>query len=274
MKTTITLFLISLTFYCYGQTYDLKDFVETPAPKPGSPEWYSLNNYKNFKDFKTEVVNGKLNISDFDGKTKLEYKLPYGVLWAINEGEIGGELFYLPDDTTQKTIYINGKPKMLEDESRGIFAMAAKDEPSKSRLKVKQFVVHGGNVGIDWFFKFRDSLYFMEGMANMSINKGAIYKIDMKKDGGSITKVMSFDDAPQSMVIKDDTIYIATFKRFYLLNNWKKEMELDDLFWEGLYPNSLAIKDKTTLYTGLRGGYAKINLKTKQITFYKYNPAH
>ncbi|HSY76055.1 MAG TPA: hypothetical protein VK890_04315, partial [Bacteroidia bacterium] len=80
-----------------------------------------------------------------------------------------------------------------------------------------------------------------------------------------------FEDAPDAFAIYDSTLFIASHQSFYLVhNNLKKEVVLRNVFWRSLYPNSIAIMDYKHVYIGIRGGYVKLNLKTKQLTFYKY----
>ncbi|MES2378342.1 MAG: hypothetical protein V4553_17250 [Bacteroidota bacterium] len=269
MKILLTLFILSFSAVCFGQTHDLKDFIETPAPKPYSPEWYTMGG-KNWKSYKTSIVKGKLNITDLNNNNRgAEYKLPGGTLWAINVGEFGGTLYYQPNDTTLKYFNVNGKPTNLKSYNRNFYTHMLHDSTQKSRLKSSQFELMGGN--IDSFFKYRDSIYFIEGLAHMGINRGAVYKIEVNEQGCNIKKVLEIDNAPASFLIKGDRIYLATFGRFYIFNKWKKELELDNLFWTGLGPNELVMANKNTLYTGIIGGYAKIDLKAKKVTLYKYS---
>ncbi|MES2810173.1 MAG: hypothetical protein V4619_16190 [Bacteroidota bacterium] len=269
MKAGLTLLIIFLKITCFGQQYDLKDFVEIPSSKLDRKERESLN--RSGKFFRAEFIKGKFVITDRQSnQTKAEYNLPYGSLWWDNRGEFGGMLYYEPKDTSIKIININGRPDTLQNYSKHWFNILYADSSVKSRLKKEQFTLHFQHCHVDAVFRYRDSLYFTEGLAHGLQSNGDIYNINLNKNGGTITKSISLGDAYQAILVKNDKIYLVTHKGFCVINNWKKELELTNAPWEILYPDGLVMTDNNTLYTGIYGGYAKIDLQKKSIILYKY----
>ncbi len=137
MRTLLTLLIISLSLACFGQTYDIKDFEEVPAPKYYSKEWYGFNGSK--WEFSPEIIKGKLIIKDFKYEPAKDHLLPFGALWTINLGEFGGVLYYQPNDTSQNVININGKTDTLKNYSRTYYAITTSDKQVRARFKNKQF---------------------------------------------------------------------------------------------------------------------------------------
>ncbi len=45
---------------------------------------------------------------------------------------------------------------------------------------------------------------------------------------------------------------------------------MESLFWAGLYPNSIAVKESAHIYVGMLAGYAVVNTETQQVSFFKF----
>ncbi len=63
---------------------------------------------------------------------------------------------------------------------------------------------------------------------------------------------------------------MATMANFYVLKDFQKEMLFSNLFWMGLYPNSIAVMDEQNVFVGMRGGITQLDLVAKKLKFYKY----
>ncbi len=216
----------------YGQTSVIipKEFVETVLPESGSDEWYSLFYLQN--DFGVNIIDGKLEINKADEVDKCELNISNGKLTGVNRGEWGGTLSFVPTDTT------------------------------KSKVEIKR-----GN--IKFIFTFEDKIYFIEGLAHLSLSSGALYELDNTKGGFTYKKLIDFDDAPVGFSIYQDKFLIATHERFYVVQDFKKELIFQDTYWSGLYPNSIAVLDDKNVFIGMRGGIGKLDLTTKTFKFYK-----
>ena len=224
------LFLIPLT--ASSQTFPESDFTKEIPPVYSTDPWYVLN--QSPYDFAVAVNNGKLEISDYKEKKKCELVLPAGNLFGLDNGEFGGKLTYKPADGAKPTVNI-------------------KD----------------GN--IKYIFSLSDTIYFIEGLAHLSINEGAMYKLDTTGNKFTVSKILSFYDAPEAFAMYNDMLLIAGHQNFYIIHkNIMADILLKNMFWRGLYPNSIAAIDDKHIYIGIRGGYVKLNLKTKEVTFYKY----
>lgn len=222
-----------LTFCACGQPQIIipLEFVETIPPKPESAEWFSLNYSQN--EFRTEIIDRQLTISKTKEKDRCEFKLSNGTLIGINRGEFGGQLKFLPLDTTQKEI-----------------------------------VIKGGN--IEFIFPFKEKIYFIEGLAHMGYSGGALYELEITNNKFVFKKLLDFEDAPEAFTIYQDKFLIAGHESFYIIKNFKKEIILEETFWDNLYPNSIAVFDDKNVFIGIRSGIVKLDLTTKDLRFYKY----
>ena len=270
MKSLIFIILFMAAVSCFGQTFPLSDFTETEAPAYGTKDWYALN-YQPL-GFSVRMVNGQLQISRDEPTVGFEYFIPEGLLKGVNSGEFGGGLFFKPNDST-KAYHINGKlPSPYQHYAENMYSLRL--FPLGKYLKVdqlKQLVPLGGS-NPQTIFKYKDTLYVIDESGNvMAGAMGLIYSVDLKGDNFTISDKYKFKDPVTAIAIKSDTLMFATYKGFYVISNNKQEMVMDNLFWVGLYPNSIAVADKNTIYVGMRGGYVKLNLQTRDMVFYKYN---
>ena len=233
-KTTyILLTILSLfSLISYGQTPIIipKEFIETVPPKAGSDEWYSLNYSRN--EFGVKIVDGKLEIKKVDEINKCELNISNGKLEGVNRGEWGGNLTFVPKDTT------------------------------KGNVEIKL-----GN--IKFIFMFQDKIYFIEGLAHLSISSGALYELENRNDNFSYKKLIDFEDAPEAFTIYQNKLLIATHENFYIIKDFKKELLIKDAFWSNLYPNSIAVIDEKNVFIGMRSGLVKLDLTSKLLNFYK-----
>lgn len=227
--------LLLLVFFistCSGQNTILipKEFKGTIPPKAESKEWYKLNYSKN--DFEVKITNNKLQIKKNTKERECKLKTTSGTFFGKDLGEWGGQLTFVSNDSTPKTI------------------------------KIKD-----GN--IKFIFQFKNKIYFFEGLAHMDINKGALYKLDASKNSFSYEKIIDFDDAPQAFTIFKNKLLIASYQNFYLVKDFKKQVILKNTFWGGLYPNSIAVFNERNVFIGIRSGIVKLDLTTKTLKFYK-----
>lgn len=107
MKFCFLMLLIFCAFTIQAQVYNNSDFVESPTPK-SSKEIAGLYQANLFS---VQIINGNLQITDrAPHPSMLSYKTAHGTFWAENKGEWGGGVYYKPNDTTIKVIYLNRKP--------------------------------------------------------------------------------------------------------------------------------------------------------------------
>src|SRR5690606_29770876 len=146
--------------------------------------------------------------------------------------------------------------------------------------------INSGN--ITSIFEFNDKIYFIE--SNLIVIKrnehvysktkdfrigsrnASLYEIYMANGDFVTKKVGDFDENPYVMKIFNDKIFFASYSNFYVLENMEIKLKLADIYWSGLYPNSIAVKNEENIFVGIRGGFVKIDLTTRKIIFYKYQP--
>ena len=179
------------------------------------------------EDKSIRLRNNKIEVFSTPKIKNSELKFNDGILIGSNHGEWGGELVYKTDE---------------------------------KEIKIKE----GSIISI---FKLNNKIYFLQGLAHLSINYGEIYELNYSKEKFSYRKVMDLTDEPQVFKIFNDRIYMATFSNFIIINNWKIESKING-FWESLYPNSLIIQNKNQLFMGIRGGIVEITINNKIVKLY------
>ncbi|MDR2219073.1 MAG: hypothetical protein LBE24_00645 [Methylobacillus sp.] len=209
-----------------------KEFVETAPPKFGSDAWYALNYSHN--EFEVAIVNGQLDIQKTHEVEQHTLEIADGTLVGTDHGEWGGKLTFNPRDANKNTVEIKS-----------------------------------GN--IKFIFNFQGRIYFIEGLAHLGINEGAIYRLDSANNQYSYAKLVDFDDAPQAFAIHGDRLLIATFEGFYVVEDFKKTPIFEDAFWSSLYPASIAVLDDKNVFMGIRGGIVKLDLANRTMKFYRYD---
>jgi hypothetical protein len=253
---------------CPAQTYSLNDFVKVPIPVAEGKDWLQYNQMTNLIPFSVSFVNKRLTIKKAEQSSIDSLSLPMGRLIAIDDGEFGGCLLYKPLDTTVNAIYANDV-QVLAGRDAEYYSRFVNNKNVLPYKKNKYFKIQDGNV--KKFFIYRDSLYFIEGIDHMGFDSGSICRIDYLNNAFKVTKMLDFDDSPHAVYILKDTIIIATFRKFYIVDNWHKELVFDKLFWYGFNPNSVTADDKDNIYVGMFGFYAKIIAKTHGMELYRYN---
>lgn len=250
----------------YSQTYSLDDFEQVPIPTYHSKE---LSEWSNNVDeyFHVAIVNGELSVSkQSEARQQVKVKVTDGYLIGEDHGEFGGGLYFEPVDASIRKILVNG---VLTTAKKNEAYLSGRVFTDKYKVKRRKMIlIKSGN--IKDIIKYKGKLYTLEGLAHMSFSYGSFDAIEIDKNSVNYKQVLKLDDAPMSFAIANDIFYLATSERFYLIQDWKPTLIANKLFWRGLYPNSVAIKDIEHIYVGMRAGYAVVNAKTGQIGFYKF----
>ena len=230
---SLPLLLTSTVILCSFGIQDVSpsDFVLSEIPVVGSDEWSQLN--RSDDEFNVTMANGQLRISEFRDTRTTEFQLPHGKLVGTDRGEWGGQLLFRPADQSGKS-----------------------------------FVLANGN--IKSIFSLNDTIYYLEGLAHLSLDHGSLNKIDTTGGEFKLTKVMDLGDSPLASTVTHDTLMIASHNRFYLINHYHMEVLVDSAFWYALYPNSICERSANAVFIGMRGGYAELNSVNKGLKFYKY----
>jgi len=182
------------------------------------------------KDFSVEIYEEKLKIDSVRHNFFTKLKISNGILKTQDKGEWGGKIEFISDDG--KTVNIKK-----------------------------------GNV--KFVFQLNNKIYFIEGLSHLGINEGQLYELEHTTNGFSYKSILKFEDAPLAMNIFENKLYIAGFKSFFVVDNFKIKNIFMNAFWSDLYPNSVAVIDETIVYLGIRSGIVKLNLQEKKMNFYK-----
>lgn len=183
-------------------------------------------------EFKVSVINGAIKIYKADQDKDAILDIEGGQLIGTDHGEWGGKIEFIPEGGSDRKLIKEGNVKFV--------------------------------------FKLNE-IYFIEGLAHLSTNKGAMYRLE--NQGGAFVpiKVIEFEDAPEAMAISGNNLFIASHKSFFLIKDLKKETIFKDEFWTSLYPNSVAAIDDKNIYIGHRGGFTKLDILKKEIVFFRFS---
>ena len=91
-----------------------------------------------------------------------------------------------------------------------------------------------------------------------------------KRNSFTVARVADLGDCPMAYLADGPRLWIVTMQGLLLVENGQEDQILSHVFWEGLYPNSICMDATGTLYVGLRGGYAKVDVKTRQVMFFHF----
>ena len=215
-----------------GQVYAPASFRETPPPAIGSDALSKLNYAPGYS---VKNVDGNLVVGKSSEPNATQLQTPDGTFLGEDHGEWGGQLAF--ESATKPT---------------------------------KPVPIKKGNIRL--IFPANGRVYFLEGLAHMGSNAGALYQITGKAPAFTWAKLADFSDAPEAFAVVGNDVYIAQFQGFTILRNLQKEVILEKTFWSSLYPNSVAVFNNDEVCIGLRGGYVRLNTKTKAVRFFQHMP--
>jgi len=265
LKNFLIILFVLVRFNGFCQTLSQNDFVQIPTPADRSKEWYAFNLSVRTR-VEVSLAGIQLQLAKGNRRDVYQtYKLPHGDLVALDQGEFGGGLYYKPDDAADTVFNVNGKPTIANKEISKIIGLFS---PRSASPKGKFLLIKYGNA--NGIFVYKGELYFTEGLSHMGTNQGAMYKVEIHDESVNAVKVIDFDEAIRSTTVYKGVIYVATFSKFYVVRDFKKELILDSLFWYGFNPSSIAVIDDHNIYVGMYGFYAKIDAIKKEMLLYKY----
>lgn len=215
--------------------YFINQFNEVEKNQLNNHDFLLTMNHSNIEVF-VEIKRGNLYLSE-PKSVKPFYELEDGKLEIINNGEFGGALNFIPNAKLSDTITIFDAP-------------------------------------INYVFNFKNRIYFLVGIVHGEDEGGALFELERKNDKFSYKEVVRLDSAPEAVSIYKNKILIAGYKMFTIIENFEKDNIVKEAFWRSLHPNSIAVKNDDEVYIGMKGGYSKLSLKSKDLKFYKYKEEH
>lgn len=220
-----------------------KQFFEREFVSIGSGEREedTLRKMSNARPFGVDIVNDKFVVKEIlQENTEFSFDLEDGKLEVINKGEFGGKMSFVPNNN-----------------------------PSKKKI------IFEGNV--NFVFEFQGGIYFTTGLSHLLRDtNNALYELVRENNVFSFVKWLNLDSATQAITIHKDRIFLAGSRTFTVIERSLSRYFLQKLFlisienWWGLYPNSIAVKNKDEIYVGMRGGYTKISLPCKEIEYFRH----
>ena len=108
-------------------------------------KWRKCISWNTWRNSWIKFENEKLKVQEYKYERETELKIENGILKGINRGEWGGKLTFQPNDKNRKEIEIKT-----------------------------------GNV--KFIFKYNEKIYFIEGIAHLSINEGFLYELTFENN--------------------------------------------------------------------------------------------
>lgn len=262
---TLSLLCLLVCLVGQAQEFSLSDFSPARISQVYDSDWYQLNHSK--YEIKVEWKDGAARISSWKYSPDVHYSLPgNGTLMGVNMGEFGGGLYYKPADSLHPVFYVNGRPGPTQ-QSFFRALMVPPTNPIHQQLKGYSLIANGNVVGI---FQYKDSLFYLDGLAHMGLVIGGLYSLVVSRDSFTVVRVADLGDCPMAYLADGPRLWIVTMQGLLMVENGQVSRLFSHVFPDGLYPHSICLGATGTLYVGLRGGYAEVNVKTRQVGFFKF----
>jgi len=234
MRLRIFILFVLFFKFCYAQTsYNLEqDFNITEIPT-SDEDFFYLAGISVGYNFKVKIVDDKLEIQKFEPRER--------------------------KDTIEFNIP-NGK---LIATVRGLFF----EELNQSN---KQEIILNRTVQNIFYYQNKICVLTIL-LSGIPPREGQLFTLKAQKNKFKYKAIITFNSSPYAYDIFNKKIFIASHDGFFVVKNFKINKSLRKQFWEGLYPNSIAVLDEENIFIGIRGGIVKLNILKNEITFYKYN---
>jgi hypothetical protein len=224
---------------------DLEKWIAVEPPKAGSDPWF-VANYDVKHEWVVSLRDGHPRAEIRNREEELPTPLPFelekgtaeeglagrrfstkvvdGYIVAFNAGEFGAGLWWFSPD-------------------------------GKKRDKIAEAWVKG-------YIPVDDGLLALEGLAHLGSSKGRIIRLVRTPEGRWRSEdLVDLKHAPEVALKRaDGSLVVATTDRLLRVIPAEKKVEvlLENAFWRGLYPNSIATTADGTVYLGMRHGVARI----------------
>ncbi len=229
-------FLVAVIFLrsAFAGEFIEKNWKHKPIPQSQSKQWEATNQSE--KEWRVFKVNNQLFFDKNKRKKNSKERVTQinvndGVLYGVDAGEWGGKLYWQSNSGQEKY-----------DIATGNF---------------KQFI------------KDNDDVYILEGLAHLSSSTGKIWRISAK-DKWTAEEYLDLEDAPYAAVVDNSgNAYVVTSQKLLKISLKNKVVSTlySDMFWWGMYSNSIEMMNDATLVIGMRGGIVKVSLKKNEIVW-------
>jgi hypothetical protein len=240
IPTTLILLAFLLAAPCRADSLDsaIRSFGFHPAPVPTGNALAQAN--QSGVNFRVKHVSGALRVETVNPHCParpIEYRAGKNLFIGTDRGEWGGSLdFY--------------------------------SEPGNSHTLIQDNIVA--------IHELAGDLVVFTGLAHLSLNRGAIWKISDPAGIPRAERITLLPDAP-CIVLKlrlyDKSPYFLIIGSSHLTGYYPEfdaiSLSATNLFWSGLYPNSAVFRDDA-LIVGIRSGLGVIELKSGRAGNVKY----
>ncbi len=224
---------------------DLRQWIATEPPQLESERWWAAEN--NFEyEWVVSLRDGQPRVDRRDVRSEEMDPLPFviepgssreglagrryairvidGWLVGFNGGEFGAGLWWFSPDGSQ-------------------------------RVKL-------GEAWINGFLRTETGIWAIEGLAHGADDSGQLLRM-VHAPGGRWQAERSLDLGQAPEVLAEDAdgrFIVATSERLIRVDPAAKTITtlIEEVFWQGLYPNSMVVTPAGTIFIGMRHGVAKI----------------
>lgn len=172
-----------------------------------------------------------------------------------------GELVLSERKRTFRNNFFELDDGILEMINHGEFGGALNFIPKDRRLDTVRIC----DMPINYVFEFQDDIYFLVGIPHIRDHGGGMFKLNRELDGFGYEEVLRLDSAPMAVAIYGKKILIAGYSFFTIVEDFKKE-NIPCCY----QANSIAVKSEEEVYVGVRDGYVKLSLRTKEAEEFWY----
>jgi len=207
-----------------------RDWKEGKLPQSGSERWLKANHGAGIR---VAVENGTMiaEKGDLWRKHPNELRVENGTFIGSDRGEWGGSIVFKPDDGSEYEI--------LRKNFRG-------------------------------FYTIGDKKFALTGLLHLMDWGGNIYELVFDDGKWKAEMALDIESCPEVFLLVSNDLYIATNKALIVVRAGKSiETLVENVFWSGLYPNSMVYANHS-IFIGMRGGVYVYDLNAKTETWYDF----
>lgn len=239
-------------------------FELTILPKIYSRNWFSLNgsNLEYYVENRDEKLEVKIN----DNFEECSFLLHDGKLIGASYSGENVSFLFQPTDASLHPIEIKKASVLfVYNEDDDIYFIESQEYDLRQYPDFYMSLEPDENEPLtdDYFCKP------IESPEGKLIRYGCMCRLDRVANRFDSTLILEFDDAPLTFAIQGKRLFIATCSKFMFIEGYKQTIVFENLFWDGLSPNSIAYFDDENIFVGLRSGIVRLDIINRSIEFYQ-----
>jgi hypothetical protein len=119
-----------------------------------------------------------------------------------------------------------------------------------------------------FIFVLNKKIYFMEGLAHLSGNRGEIFLLDTTNQKFTFTGVLDLMDAPEEFNILHNKIYLIGSRNFYVIEDFIVTEKIERKYWDGVVFHATSLFNKRMFHLSPACKMLKLMMVGKRAVFY------